>query len=157
MKRRQSKTVAGSGGNWQVPNSLFRKMDFNKDGFIDLSELTAFIKQAGFDVTERAIFELVSDFLDDNGSLKLTPELLSKIVADKKTEAENSVFAETLDAFVALGGGADGGGAVKIADLVDSLSEVFGPGVSRMDMLAEFGKNETDSLDFAEFRTFLNE
>ena len=70
------------------------------------------LEMMGLKITEVEMFKMISEIDPDNSGVILYSEFKTRIVERELTRLKGSDESELLDAFVSMGGDADGGGCV---------------------------------------------
>jgi len=79
----------------------------------------------GLKITEVEMFKMISEIDPDNSGTILYSEFKTRIVTRELARLKGSDESELLDAFVAMGGEADGGGCVDAQKLIDTIKLDF--------------------------------
>lgn len=106
---------------------VFMKYDTDNSGSIDVTELRYVMDDMGHRVSDEDLFLMLTS-VDDNGSGGIEfAEFLRLVVSNKQQSAERASEADTVDAFIALGGKDDKSGIVKTEKLkkVIKVSRTF--------------------------------
>lgn len=121
----------------------FMMFDKNGNGTIDVQELKLALKALGQDPTDEELFVMISQ-VDEDGSKEIEfVEFVRAIQINKAMSEKSSAEADTIDAFVALGGNADKTGKVNVDklqmiledfELSLDISRFSGDGEERVDM-----------------------
>eukprot|EP00241_Pyramimonas_parkeae_P008158 CAMPEP_0114256534 /NCGR_PEP_ID=MMETSP0058-20121206/18212_1 /TAXON_ID=36894 /ORGANISM="Pyramimonas parkeae, CCMP726" /LENGTH=150 /DNA_ID=CAMNT_0001371123 /DNA_START=529 /DNA_END=981 /DNA_ORIENTATION=+ len=133
---------------------VFMKYDTDNSGSIDVTELRYVMDDMGHRVSDEDLFLMLTS-VDDNGSGGIEfAEFLRLVVSNKQQSAERASEADTVDAFIALGGKDDKSGIVKTEKLKKVIKD-FGLLVDVDDLLVENNLPPSEFIDYNEFKQIL--
>merc|ERR1712166_731366 len=77
------------------------------------------------------------------------------IIADKKESENSSSVEDLLDAYVAMGGEADGGGCIDADKLIDTIKNEFEMTIDIVALIKEVDEDGSGEIEFEEFQQLL--
>lgn len=132
----------------------FQKFDRDGSGAIDRFELRAALQAMGQDPSEDEVYDLIQQ-VDADGSGEVSfAELLALMAAQKEKMVNASDDSDTVDAFVALGGGADKSGEISTERLRKVVRD-FGLTIEIDAMIAEADQDNSGLIDYDEFKEMM--
>mmetsp|Transcript_4494 Transcript_4494/g.6069 ORF Transcript_4494/g.6069 Transcript_4494/m.6069 type:complete len:146 (+) Transcript_4494:285-722(+) len=130
----------------------FDTFDKDSSGSVDLMELKQCLFGLGASPTDDELHQMISQ-VDEDGSNEIHfAEFLKIIEAHKAHNTKDDDDTDTLEAFVALGGGADKSGGVH-KDKLSNLTEDFGLEITAAELSVH--PNEEGLLDFEQFKILM--
>lgn len=133
----------------------FSQFDSNGNGTIDLRELKHAMNMMGQNPTDEELFVMMTQ-VDKDGSKEIEfSEFLQAIQMNKAMSARSEDEADTLDAFVALGGNYDKTGKILV-DRLHSILEEFEMRIDIDRIIREVDKEGTGAIDFAAFKQIMS-
>ena len=105
---------------WQA----FLEYDVNHEGQISVNDLKKALELVGEKVSDDMCYKMIS--MADPGNLGfITFAQFKQLIMDKREEEQGSSEEDLLDAFVAMGGQADGDGAINAEKLISTIKHEF--------------------------------
>ncbi|PNW88936.1 hypothetical protein CHLRE_01g051250v5 [Chlamydomonas reinhardtii] len=148
-----------------LPNLTDEEMDmcrkafamFDKDGSgtIDTKELRTALSALGQNPTEEDMFVMISQVDQDGSRCIEFKEFVRVIQINKQMSAKDADEADTLDAFVALGGNLDKTGRILV-DKLRSICEEFELTVNVDRLVKDADRDLNGFLSYDEFRALLS-
>jgi Ca2+-binding EF-hand superfamily protein len=130
----------------------FLQFDADHSGTIDVWELKEVLVAMGQNPTEDEIINMISE-VDDNDSNSIDfSEFLQVIARQKLESADLSKERDIVDAWTAVGGGADGEGIVNGTMLIKIIKNDFGLNIDIEKLLDEIDTSGDGEVDFEEFK-----
>ncbi|CAD8066528.1 unnamed protein product [Paramecium primaurelia] len=136
---------------------MFKRMDYNKVGFLSYHDMMDLLKEFGFEINENCKEKIFKE-MEDRNTTKLDFQTLlyiTRVCKDLECKAkeneEQIQYSEFIDAFVALGGEPDASGYVHKNKIIEILSVEFDLNFD-IDELLEQLEVSNESLDFDTFR-----
>ncbi|KAL4439819.1 hypothetical protein ABPG75_002820 [Micractinium tetrahymenae] len=134
----------------------FLVFDRNSDGVIDAAELRASLVTLGHPEPSAADVALLIAEIDADHSGGIEWDEFVKVIERQKAEqVGRGDDADTVEAFVALGGKPDGSGAVSVERLARTLAE-FELRIDLPALLAEMDVDADGEVSYDEFRRLLS-
>eukprot|EP00959_Pyramimonas_sp_CCMP1952_P334760 7010222-Pyramimonas_sp.AAC.1 len=100
----------------QTCRDAFDRFDKDGSGSVDLMELKASLNGLGAQPSEEELHMMIQQ-VDEDGSNEIHFAEFLKIIEAHKASGSDQEDADTLEAFVALGGGADKSGGVELSKI----------------------------------------
>lgn len=135
---------------WQC----FNQFDHEQQGLMQTSELKGALEHLGEKVSDTQVFRMISD-VDPNNSGGLNFYSFKNIVVEKRESEQGTSDADLLDAYVAMGGDADGGGCVDAETLIKTIKEEFEMTIDIEALIREVDDDGSGEIEFEEFRELL--
>ncbi|PRW33173.1 flagellar outer dynein arm light chain 5 [Chlorella sorokiniana] len=133
----------------------FVTFDRNSDGVIDADELRAALVTLGHPAPSDAALQRMLETMDkDHSGAVEFEEFLQVIEAQKAQQVARCGEADTVAAYVALGGQPDKGGQVSVERLARTLA-AFDLRIDLDRLLAEMDLDANGSVSYAEFKALL--
>lgn len=133
----------------------FGSFDKDGSGTIDASELKAALNSMGQNPSDEELFVLIHDVDEDNSGQIEFAEFCKVIIKHKvASSAKDRAEADTVDAFVALGGNPDKSGKVSTEKLRATIQE-FELLLDVDRLIKEVDLDHTGYLDYQEFASIL--
>jgi|TARA_B110000208_G_scaffold185096_1_gene239776 Ca2+-binding EF-hand superfamily protein len=105
--------------------------------------------------TEEELFQMISEVDDDmSGSIDFA-EFLKVIENQKQRASAYDDESDTLDAFVACGGGADKSGHVSRETLIKIVKHDFGLTIDIEQLIDDIDADGSGEIEFKEFRSLM--
>ncbi|KIZ06761.1 Dynein light chain, flagellar outer arm [Monoraphidium neglectum] len=133
----------------------FQSFDKDGSGTIDVKELKAALSSMGQEMSDEELFVMIHDVDEDNsGEIEFSE--FCKVILKHKAAASDKEGAEadTLDAFVALGGNPDRSGKVSTEKLRATI-KAFELTLDVDRLIKEVDLDRSGFLDFKEFAAIL--
>ncbi|KAG2496512.1 hypothetical protein HYH03_005336 [Edaphochlamys debaryana] len=130
---------------------------FDKDGTgtIDTKELRTALSALGQNPSEEEMFVMISQVDEDGSRLIEFAEFVRVIQINKQLSSKDADEAETLDAFVALGGNADRTGRISM-DKLKAICEEFELTINVDRLVKDADADFSGFLSYDEFRALLS-
>ena len=133
--------------------------EFDQDGthpgLVKTDELKSFLEFCSFKMDDQMVFKIASE-LDPSQSGYLDGVALKNLIAEKEIERIlGSDENELLDAYVAMGGEADGGGCVDATKLIKTIKEDFEMTIDIEKLIEEIDEDGSGEIEFDEFKALL--
>lgn len=129
--------------------AAFDRADADGSGALDLDEIRMVFKDVGAYPSDSEL-QYISRMLEANDG-EINFENFVKILEKSGAEGESSEEAETLEAFIALGGGADKSGFVD-ADRIKKVIQDFGLTIQIDELLELLDQDGDGEIEFDEFK-----
>ena len=101
------------------------------------------------------MYSIISDIDPQNsGAIQYAP-FKQRIVSREIDKRVQSDVTELLDAYVAMGGEADGGGCVDATKLIHTIKEEFGMTIDIEKLIEEIDEDGSGEIEFDEFKALL--
>eukprot|EP00386_Alphamonas_edax_P000848 GDKI01002607.1.p1 GENE.GDKI01002607.1~~GDKI01002607.1.p1 ORF type:complete len:149 (-),score=43.87 GDKI01002607.1:41-487(-) len=134
----------------------FSTFDADGSGTIDRFEMKQLLEAIGESPTEEELFRFMND-IDEDGTGQIEfAEFLRAFEKQRTQAAEVQDEQDTLDAWVALGGGVDKQGQIDTAKLVKIVKDDFGMTIDIQRLVIELDVNKDGKVDFQEFSALFN-
>mmetsp|Transcript_2649 Transcript_2649/g.9347 ORF Transcript_2649/g.9347 Transcript_2649/m.9347 type:complete len:148 (-) Transcript_2649:1338-1781(-) len=132
----------------------FNKFDKDCSGNIDINELRATLNAMGQNPTDEELFHMMNSVDEDkSGEIEFT-EFLKVIENQKEAAAAAASDADTVEAFVALGGNIDRTGTIS-ADKLRNVCKEFGLTIDIDKLIRETDTDGSGEIDYEEFKGML--
>lgn len=132
----------------------FQQFDINGNGTIDLRELKHALSLMGQHPSDEELFVMMNH-VDKDGSKEIEfAEFVQAIQINKSMSKRSDDEADTLDAFVALGGNHDKTGKVLV-DRLRSILEEFEMKIDIDRIIHEVDKEGTGAIDYLAFKQIM--
>jgi len=133
----------------------FQQFDRDGSGAIDGFELRATLQSMGQDPSDEELFDMIAEVdADGSGEIDFT-EFLRVMVSQKEKQALASDESDTIDAFVALGGGPDKSGEVSTERLRRVVSD-FGLTIDMDALVRDADTDKSGYIDYQEFKHMMS-
>lgn len=130
------------------------KYDYDQQGVIATGELKKALEDLGERVSDKQIFRMIADS-DPNNMGQIHFNQFQEIVLEKRENERGSSDADLLDAFVAMGGDADGGGCVDADKLIETIKKEFEMTINIEQLIADVDEDGSGEIEFDEFKELL--
>ena len=102
-------------------------MAFDKEGSGEISsgEVKFVLEMMGLKLSESEMFKMISEIDPDNSGIIMYSDFKPVILEREIAKMKGSDESELLDAFVAMGGQADGEGCVDAKKLIHTIKQEF--------------------------------
>ncbi|KAF4668507.1 hypothetical protein FOZ61_006348 [Perkinsus olseni] len=135
----------------QKCREAFNTFDADGSGTIDAEEMKLLLEAIGESPTEEELFRFMSD-VDEDGTGEIEfAEFLRAFEKQRGGQSEIEDEADTLDAFVALGGNRDSTGFVDRDKLIKIIKEEFGMTIKIDRLVEELDRDQDGKINFSEF------
>ena len=135
----------------------FQEFDEDNSGSIDQFELKKVLHSMGQDPTDEEILALMAEVDEDNSGAISFSEFLDMVALQKGFAEEKDDETDMIDAFVALGGGADKSGHILRSLLVQVIKEDFGLPIDIEGMIDELDEDGSGEIEWVEFETMFKQ
>ena len=109
----------------------------------------------GIKITEQEIFKIIADIDPENtGDINFAP-FKQRIVEREVARLMGNDETELLDAYVSMGGEADGGGCVDAKKLIYTIKQEFGMTIDIEKLIDEIDEDGSGEIEFDEFKALL--
>merc|ERR1712012_1154253 len=135
---------------WQC----FMQFDHDQEGVMSMQDLKQALEHLGERVSDTQAFRMISD-VDPNTSGHLNFHEFKTLVLTKRENERGSSDADLLDAFVAMGGEADGGGCVDADKLISTIKKEFEMTIDIEALINEVDEDGSGEIEFDEFKELL--
>jgi len=105
---------------WQA----FLEYDYNREGQISVNDLKKALEYCGEKVSDDMCYKMIS-YADPGNIGFIAFAQFKQLILDKREEERGSSEEELLDCFVAMGGQADGDGAINAEKLISTIKHEF--------------------------------
>ena len=105
---------------WQA----FLDYDFDRSGQISVNDLKKALDLVGEKVSDDMCYKMISQ-ADPSNTGFIAFAQFKQLIMDKREEERGSSTEDLLDAFVAMGGEADGDGAINAEKLIQTIKHEF--------------------------------
>ena len=133
----------------------FLAYDKEGTGTIKSSEVKHVFDLMGIPETDDNIYRLLSDIDPDNTGVIQYHDFKSRVLEKELARLVGSDESELLDAYVAMGGDADGGGCVDATKLIDVIKNQFQMTIDIEKILEEIDEDGSGEIEFDEFKELL--
>jgi len=117
-------------------------------------DLKQALEHLGEKVTDTQVFRMISATDPENSGVLLFNQF-KEIVLYKRENEQGSSDDDLLDAFVAMGGDADGGGCVDAEKLIETIKKEFEMTIDIVALIAEVDEDGSGEIEFDEFKELL--
>ncbi|KAF4663579.1 hypothetical protein FOL47_005673, partial [Perkinsus chesapeaki] len=129
----------------------FNTFDADGSGTIDTQEMKLLLEAIGENPTEEELFRFMAD-VDEDGTGEIEfAEFLRAFEKQRGGQNEIEDEADTLDAFVALGGNRDRSGFIDKDKLIKVVKEEFGMTIKIDRLVEELDRDRDGKINFTEF------
>ena len=101
------------------------------------------------------MFKMISEIDPDNTGIILYSDFKSRILEREMARLKGSDDTELLDAFVAMGGEADGDGCVDAKKLIQTIKNEFEMTIDIEKLIEEIDEDGSGEIEFDEFKALL--
>ena len=132
-------------------------MAFDKEGCgaINSYEVRFVLEMIGIKFTESEMFKMISEIDPHNSGFIYYSDFKPIIVEKEIMRLKGSDEAELLDAFVAMGGQADGDGCVDARKLIETIKSEFQMTIDIEKLIREVDEDGSGEIEFDEFKALL--
>ena len=132
-------------------------MAFDKEGTgeISSSEVKFVLEMMGLKFSESEMFKMISEIDPDNSGIILYSDFKPVILEREIARLKGSDESELLDAFVAMGGQADGDGCVDAKKLIYTIKNEFDMTIDIEKLIMEIDEDGSGEIEFDEFKALL--
>ena len=132
-------------------------MAFDKEGSgaISSSEVRFVLEMIGIKFTESEMFKMISEIDPGNTGFIYYADFKPIIVDKEIQRVKGSDETELLDAFVAMGGKADGDGCVDAKKLIETIKSEFQMTIDIEKLIEEIDEDGSGEIEFDEFKALL--
>ena len=133
----------------------FQAFDTEGTGEIQSGEVKLIIEMMGINMNDQELFKIISEIDPENtGQIKYSD--FKPIIVEREVERiMGSDEEELLDAYVAMGGEADGGGCVDAAKLINTIKNEFQMTIDIEKLIEEIDEDGSGEIEFDEFKQLL--
>mmetsp|Transcript_20153 Transcript_20153/g.37467 ORF Transcript_20153/g.37467 Transcript_20153/m.37467 type:complete len:155 (+) Transcript_20153:155-619(+) len=133
-------------------HKAFMQFDADHSGTIESWELKGILEALGQNPSDQEIVHMISA-VDDNDSNSIEFSEFLQVMAQQKLESnDSSKDRDIFDAWVAVGGGADGDGFVDGEKLIKIIKHDFNLNIDIEKMIQEMDTSGDGEIDFEEFK-----
>ena len=132
----------------------FNAFDAERTGHIRVQDLKKAMEYVGEPVPDHKINWLIS-ISDPSNTGFVQFNQFKDIILDKREQERGSSEEELLEAFVAMGGEADGEGAINADKLISTIKEEFGMTIDIEKLIEEIDEDGSGQIEFGEFTQLL--
>ena len=93
---------------------------------------------------------------DEKYTGRITLEQFKNVICTHKYNQVASNEADTLDAFISLGGDNDGGGSIDASKLISIIKQDFEMTIDIEKLIQEIDEDGSGEIEYEEFRTLLS-
>ena len=133
----------------------FNAFDKEGSGTIASTDVKGVFDMQGIPITEDDIYRLLSDIDPDNTGVVHYAEFKSRVLTKELARLVTQDETELLDAYVAMGGDADGGGCVDATKLIDTIKNQFQMTIDIEKLIEEIDEDGSGEIEFDEFKELL--
>mmetsp|Transcript_20738 Transcript_20738/g.66163 ORF Transcript_20738/g.66163 Transcript_20738/m.66163 type:complete len:228 (+) Transcript_20738:197-880(+) len=138
-------------------HKAFMHFDADHSGTIESWELKGILEALGQKPTDQEILHMISE-VDDNDSNSIEFSEFLQVMARQKLESnDSSKDRDIFDAWVAVGGGADGSGFVDAELLIKIIKHDFCLNIDIEKMIKEMDTSGDGEIDFEEFQQLVSD
>ena len=132
-------------------------MAFDKEGSgqINSGEVKFVLEMMGLKFSESEMFKMISEIDPENSGIIPYSDFKPKILEREIARLKGSDEEELLDAFVAMGGQADGDGCVDAKKLIDTIKIEFQMTIDIEKLIQEIDEDGSGEIEFDEFKALL--
>lgn len=130
------------------------QFDHEQQGSLHTMDLKQALEHLGEKVTAEQVYRMISAADPENSGV-LSFNQFKDIVLEKRENERGSSDADLLDAFVAMGGEADGGGCVDADKLISTIKQEFEMTIDIVALIAEVDEDGSGEIEFDEFKELL--
>ena len=127
----------------------------NHPGQIRTDQLKDFLEFCSFKMDEQTMFKIASDLDPTQSGLLDAVDLKNLIIHQEIEKQIGQDDNELLDAYVAMGGEADGGGCVDATKLIKTIKEDFEMTIDIENLIEEIDEDGSGEIEFDEFKALL--
>lgn len=133
----------------------FSAFDKDGSGYIDANELKIVLEMMGQKTTEEEIYRMIAE-ADAENTGRITYAQFVAVIAEQKKNQSSSNEEDTLDAFVALGGEANGDGYIDAEKLIRIIKEEFEMTIDIEKLIQDIDEDGSGKIEYGEFRQLLS-
>ena len=134
---------------------VFDLFDKDRDGSISTKELGDLMRALGANPTQTELQEMINE-VDSTSTGKIFFNDFLRVIAYHKVCMRDSDDSDTLDAFVAMGGNADGSGKIDASKLIDIVKMEFGMTIDIKKLIEEIDIDGSGEIEYNEFKALLS-
>ena len=121
-----------------------------------MRDLKGALEQVGETVTDDRVLMMIS--VADPHNTGLIPfSTFKNLILEKRANERCSDETELLDAFVAMGGDADGDGAINAEKLIDTIRNEFAMTINIEELIEEIDEDGSGKIELDEFTALLTQ
>jgi Ca2+-binding EF-hand superfamily protein len=135
---------------WQC----FMQFDHEQEGVISTQDLKQALEHLNERVTDTQVFRMISQ-VDPTNAGVINFHQFKELVMQKREDEKGSSDQELLEAFVAMGGEADGGGCVDADKLIETIKKEFEMTIDIVALINEVDEDGSGEIEFDEFKELL--
>lgn len=132
----------------------FDSFDRDKFGYISVNDLKLALERCGVELSQdQTYWTIAMNDPENRGTINLAQ--FKAIIAEIKESENSSSVEDLLDAYVAMGGEADGGGCVDADKLIDTIKNEFEMTIDIEKLIEEIDEDGSGEIEFEEFQALL--
>ncbi len=133
----------------------FSAFDKDSSGYIDANELRIVLEMMGQKTTEEEIFRMIAE-ADAENTGRITYAQFKRVIAEQKKNQSLTNEEDTLDAFVAMGGQANGDGYIDAEKLIRIIKSEFEMTIDIEKLIQDIDEDGSGRIEYDEFRNLLS-
>ena len=131
------------------------QFDHEQQGYIHTSDLKQALEHLGEQVNDRQVFRMIAAADPENAGVLTLFQFKAMVLEKREAEKETSDD-DLLDAYVAMGGDADGGGCVDADKLIETIKKEFEMTIDIEALINEVDEDGSGEIEFDEFKELLS-
>lgn len=136
-------------------HEAFVAFDKDENGFIDRKELKGVLEEMGQKPSDDEVTKMINE-VDSTSSGKIYFNDFLRVIAYHKMCQRDNDDGDTLDAFVAMGGNADGSGKIDASKLIKIVKDEFGMTIDIKKLIEEIDIDGSGEIEYNEFKALLS-
>jgi len=136
-------------------HEAFVAFDKDQNNYIDRNELKSVLEEMGQKPNDEEVIKMIHE-VDSTSSGKIYFNDFLKVIAYHKLCQRDSDDSDTLDAFVAMGGNADGSGKIDASKLIGIIRQDFGMTIDIQKLIEEIDIDGSGEIEYNEFKALLS-
>ncbi len=136
-------------------HEAFIAFDKDQRGYIDAKALKSVLEEMGQRPNDDEVTKMINE-VDSTSTGKIFFNDFLRVIAYHKVCMRDSDDSDTLDAFVAMGGNADGSGKIDASKLIDIVKMEFGMTIDIKKLIEEIDIDGSGEIEYNEFKALLS-
>lgn len=132
----------------------FMAFDYEQLGYIQTNQLRNALERVGERIDEQETFKMIAEADPENtGTIQFAQ--FKELILEKRENEQGSSDEDLLDAFVAMGGRADGQGFIDAEMLIKTIKEEFEMTIDIRALIDDVDADGSGEIEFDEFKVLL--